>query len=292
MRYAFPPHSSQAHDLLEVHALELERVTDDLDKELRRNNPDAGGLASGRARSGLAQPAQHRVRLGHSRADLFRYANLHALRLPTREFPWLPDALHGSLTVSPAYRISDAGLTDYLNDFAIDAVAPATARGKTPRLDDFNAALQQELQGAGGSSLGVGGMGMGAGVGMGMPGPGGMGAGGAGAGAVGAPAGLPPVAPAPAKKTGAAAAVASKGKRPRDEDGGGSVVKKKAASVANMQLATQVGSGRAGWEPGTQSGHVLGVGNGVSQPVESSVWQDTRVVLARYTGSSSIAAMY
>lgn len=54
--------AQQAHDLLEVHALELERVTDDLDKELRRNNPDAG-------------------------------------------------------------------LTDYLNDFAIDAVAPATARG-------------------------------------------------------------------------------------------------------------------------------------------------------------------
>ncbi len=165
----------------------------------------------------------------------------------------------GSLTrytvSSPATRDPDAGLTDYLNDFAIDAVAPATARGKTPRLDDFNAALQQELQGAGGSSLGVGGLGMGAGVGMGMPGPGGMGAGGAGAGAVGAPAGLPPVAPAPAKKTGAAAAVASKGKRPRDEDGGGSVVKKKAASVANMQLTTQVGlDAWLGQGLGTQSG--------------------------------------
>lgn len=34
--------SHQAHDLLELHALELERVTDDLDKELRKNNPDAG----------------------------------------------------------------------------------------------------------------------------------------------------------------------------------------------------------------------------------------------------------
>lgn len=36
--------AQQAHDLLEVHALELERVTDDLEKELRRSNPDALGL--------------------------------------------------------------------------------------------------------------------------------------------------------------------------------------------------------------------------------------------------------
>ncbi|GLC34228.1 hypothetical protein PLESTM_000172000 [Pleodorina starrii] len=64
--------AQQAHDLLEVHALELERVTDDLDKELRRNNPDAG--------------------------------------------------------------------LDYLQDFALD-----TTRGKTPRLEDFNMSLQQEL---------------------------------------------------------------------------------------------------------------------------------------------------
>lgn len=34
--------AQQAHDLLEVHALELERVTDDLEKELRRSNPDDG----------------------------------------------------------------------------------------------------------------------------------------------------------------------------------------------------------------------------------------------------------
>ncbi|GFR44204.1 hypothetical protein Agub_g5387 [Astrephomene gubernaculifera] len=65
--------AQQAHDLLEVHALELERVTDDLDKELRKNNPD-GGL-------------------------------------------------------------------DYLQDFALD-----TTRGKTPRLEEFNMSLQQELQ--------------------------------------------------------------------------------------------------------------------------------------------------
>ncbi|EFJ41980.1 hypothetical protein VOLCADRAFT_107495 [Volvox carteri f. nagariensis] len=64
--------AQQAHDLLEVHALELERVTDDLDKELRRNNPDAG--------------------------------------------------------------------LEYLQDFALD-----TTRGKTPRLEDFNMSLQQEL---------------------------------------------------------------------------------------------------------------------------------------------------
>eukprot|EP00198_Chlamydomonas_reinhardtii_P014339 XP_001703676.1 predicted protein [Chlamydomonas reinhardtii] len=34
--------AQQAHDLLEMHALELERVTDDLEKELRKNNPDGG----------------------------------------------------------------------------------------------------------------------------------------------------------------------------------------------------------------------------------------------------------
>ncbi|KAG2494428.1 hypothetical protein HYH03_007480 [Edaphochlamys debaryana] len=64
--------AQQAHQLLEYHALELERVTDDLDKELRKNNPD-GGL-------------------------------------------------------------------EYLQDFALD-----TARGKTPRLEEFNMSLQQEL---------------------------------------------------------------------------------------------------------------------------------------------------
>ncbi|GIL85117.1 hypothetical protein Vretifemale_13747 [Volvox reticuliferus] len=64
--------AQQAHDLLEVHALELERVTDDLDKELRRNNPDAS--------------------------------------------------------------------LEYLQDFALD-----TTRGKTPRLEEFNMSLQQEL---------------------------------------------------------------------------------------------------------------------------------------------------
>ncbi|KXZ53771.1 hypothetical protein GPECTOR_6g689 [Gonium pectorale] len=98
--------AQQAHDMLEVHALELERVTDDLDKELRRNNPDAG--------------------------------------------------------------------LEYLQDFALD-----TARGKTPRLEEFNMSLQQELA---------------------LP-----------------PAPAPPVAPPP-KKTTVAQNVASKGKRPRDEE--------------------------------------------------------------------------
>lgn len=32
--------AQQAHDLLEMHAMELERVTDELDKELRKSNPD------------------------------------------------------------------------------------------------------------------------------------------------------------------------------------------------------------------------------------------------------------
>ncbi|KAG2434312.1 hypothetical protein HYH02_012334 [Chlamydomonas schloesseri] len=149
--------AQQAHDLLEMHALELERVTDDLEKELRKNNPD-GGL-------------------------------------------------------------------DYLQDFTLD-----TGRGKTPRLDEFNMSLQQELS---------------------LPPP---------------PAAAPAAAP---KKAAAAANVASKGKRPRDEDGGAGgagggaptpagpqAVKKKASTAAplNSQPSTfedyQIESLPAYEEPG------------------------------------------
>ncbi|PNH11332.1 hypothetical protein TSOC_001839 [Tetrabaena socialis] len=141
--------AQQAHDLLEVHALELERVTDDLDKELRKNNPDL----------------------------------------------------------------------DYLQDYSLD-----TTRGKTPRLEDYNTSLQQELA---------------------LPPP--------AAAAAPPPPPAPPPAPPPKKAANAGQHAASKGKRPRDDDGaaaggGGAApapappapapVKKKAATPA-ATLQTQ-----------------------------------------------------